>query len=90
MLESERNINWELAARVLSGEADEIDRGLLDQWLHADPANEEEWERIKTSWRRGEEALFVRQTDIESAGRMFVVLRKNLLFRKLQKAEPFL
>ncbi len=67
MSERDKNIDWELAARVLSGEADEIDNGLLEQWLNADDANEQEWERIKESWNKGGNALFVQQTDTETA-----------------------
>lgn len=89
MLENEKNINWELAARILSGEADEIDRGLLDQWLQADPANEEEWERIKTSWRQGEEALFVRQTDVESAWKNVRRFTKESSFPGASKNRTF-
>ncbi|MFO8001974.1 MAG: FecR domain-containing protein [Marinilabilia sp.] len=58
MSENNQNIDWELAARVLSGEGDEIDHGLLEQWLSADPANREEWKEIKEAWAGGKEGLF--------------------------------
>ncbi|WP_258176759.1 FecR domain-containing protein [Marinilabilia salmonicolor] len=89
MLENEKNINWELAARVLSGEADEIDRGLLEQWVHADRANEQEWERIKDSWLRGEEALFVQQTDTESAWKNVHRFTKESSFPEVSKGRTF-
>jgi transmembrane sensor len=56
-----------LAARVLSGEADEIDRGLFDQWLNADAANRQEWQRIRNTWKKGEEALFIGNVDTSGA-----------------------
>jgi len=67
MLERDKNIDWELAARVLSGEADVIDNGLLEQWLKADAVNAQEWERIKESWDKGGQSLFVQHTDTDSA-----------------------
>ncbi|PWD98663.1 FecR family protein [Marinilabilia rubra] len=61
------NIDWDLAARVLSGEADEIDRGLLDQWLNAKDANRREWEQICNSWDNGGEAIMASEIDTSAA-----------------------
>lgn len=67
MSEKGKNIDWELAARVLNGEGDEIDRGLLEQWLKADKTNAEEWGRIKDSWQKGGDVLFLNQIDTDAA-----------------------
>ncbi len=67
MSEIGKNIDWELAARVMNGEGDEIDRGLLEQWLKADKANAEEWDRIKESWKKGGDFLFLNQIDTDAA-----------------------
>jgi ferric-dicitrate binding protein FerR (iron transport regulator) len=67
MSKERTNIDWELAARVLSGEADEIDRGLLDQWLKADEANRSEWDRVVRSWNAGEDALMASEIDTSAA-----------------------
>ncbi len=67
MSETRKNIDWVLAARVLSGEADEIDLGLLEQWLKADEANAEEWEKIKNSWNKGGDFFFMNQVDTNKA-----------------------
>lgn len=67
MSDKERNINWELAARILSGEGDEIDEGLLEQWLDADPQNQKEWQKIKEAWERGEDVRILAEIDASSA-----------------------
>jgi transmembrane sensor len=67
MSETGKNIDWELAARVLNGEGDEIDRGLLEQWLKSDKANAEEWGRINDSWKKGDDFLFLNQIDTDAA-----------------------
>lgn len=67
MSQERKNIDWELAARVLSGEADEIDRGLLDQWLKADEANRREWDRIVSSWSKGGDTLMASEIDTSAA-----------------------
>ncbi|MFW5754454.1 MAG: FecR family protein [Marinilabiliaceae bacterium] len=67
MSDKERNIDWELAARILSGEGDEIDEGLLEQWLNADPKNRKEWQNIKAAWESGEDARLLDEIDTSSA-----------------------
>ena len=67
MSEGKINIDWGLAARILSGEADEIDRGLLEQWLNADEAHQREWKKIQKSWERGGEALLASDIDTPAA-----------------------
>ncbi|MGM0377180.1 MAG: FecR family protein [Bacteroidota bacterium] len=67
MSDNERNIDWELAARILSGEGDEIDEGLLEQWLNANPQNRAEWQKIREAWESGEDARFLGEIDTSSA-----------------------
>ncbi len=67
MSEKGRNIDWELAARILNGEADEIDQGLLNQWLNADDSNQEEWENLKEAWNKGGESLLMADIDTDAA-----------------------
>jgi transmembrane sensor len=81
MSENNKYINWELAARVLNGEADEIDRGLLNQWLNADSENRHEWDQMKKSWEMGGEALRMKEIDTHAAWnrvRRFIVDEKNV------------
>lgn len=61
------NIDWELAARVLNGEADEIDHGLLEQWLNSDAVNRQEWKQIKNAWQKGGDALVMKNIDTSVA-----------------------
>ncbi|MBZ4676092.1 MAG: hypothetical protein JG782_711 [Anaerophaga sp.] len=67
MTDNNYNIDWELAARILSGEADEIDRGLFEEWLKAGKENREEWQQIKQSWEKGEDALIMKTIDTDAA-----------------------
>ncbi len=63
MIDNKGHINWEMAARLLAGEADEIDRGLLNRWLVQNEANREEWARISAVWNQGGEALLLEGID---------------------------
>ena len=67
MSDREHNIDWELAARVLNGEGDEIDQGLLEQWLNAHPDNRQEWQRIQEAWASGKEAWRHAEIDTSAA-----------------------
>lgn len=67
MTEKKPHIDWALAARILSGEADEIDHGLLKKWLNENPANKEEWKKIQESWELGQEALLKEEIDSSTA-----------------------
>ncbi len=67
MSEKGKKIDWELVARVLNGDGDEIDHGLLEQWLEAEKANSEEWDRIKESWKKGGDFLLLNQIDTDAA-----------------------
>jgi transmembrane sensor len=67
MSDNNLHIDWELAARVLNGEADEIDRGLLKQWLEADEANRKEWQIVMKSWEQGGDAVILKNVDTSSA-----------------------
>ena len=69
MTQKKQNIDWELAARILNGEADEIDRGLFEKWLNESPANGEEWLKIKDSWKLGEDAVMLESIDTSAAWR---------------------
>jgi len=67
MSDKKDNIDWEIAARILSGEADEIDRGLFEEWLKAGKENREEWQQIKQSWEKGKDALVLKAIDTNAA-----------------------
>ncbi len=67
MSDKERNIDWELAARILSGEGDEIDEGLMEQWLNADPQNRQEWQKIRKAWKHGEDSGILEEIDTSAA-----------------------
>ena len=67
MIDQTGHINWEMAVRLLDGEADEIDRGLLEQWLAHSEANRQEWKRICAAWNRGAEALMLETIDTDRA-----------------------
>jgi ferric-dicitrate binding protein FerR (iron transport regulator) len=67
MTDRKYHIDWELAARILSSEADEIDRGLFEEWLKAGKENREEWQQIKQSWEKGEDALVMKTIDTNAA-----------------------
>ncbi|MGQ1891563.1 FecR family protein [Thermophagus sp. OGC60D27] len=67
MTENRQNIDWELAAKILGGEADEIDHGLFEKWLNESSANREEWRKIKDSWKLGNESLILKSIDTSTA-----------------------
>ncbi len=67
MSDDKLHIDWELAARILSGESDEIDRGLFEQWLNSDEANREEWKNIQNTWNKANDALLIENIDTSSA-----------------------
>ncbi len=60
-------IDWDMAARILAGEGDEIDRGLLESWLAQSDANRQEWEAIEAAWSVGGEALLLEKINTHAA-----------------------
>ncbi len=60
-------IDWDMAARILAGEGDEIDRGLLKSWLAQSDANRQEWEAIEAAWKKGGEALLLEKINTGDA-----------------------
>ncbi len=61
-----KNINWELAARVYSGEASKQEMETFDIWLQ-DPQNKLEWEDLLNGLGKVDHALLAEKVDVEHA-----------------------
>ena len=58
-------INWDLLAKYLAGECTEEEKSLVENWVAADPLNEELFEYLKSVWEAsGEESM---QWDVDDA-----------------------
>lgn len=61
------NINYDLGARILSGEATAEDLIVHEQWLAADPMHRHQWEEMVQSWNAASDALRYQQVDVDVA-----------------------
>jgi ferric-dicitrate binding protein FerR (iron transport regulator) len=66
MLKSE-DINYDLSARVLSGEATSSEFALHEQWLAADPLHQEEWNEMVQAWNAASDAIRFQEIDVDGA-----------------------
>ncbi len=66
MKNKQNNIDWDLAARVYSGEASQIEVTEFEMWLKY-PENRHEWNKISESLNKVDHALVSEKVDIESA-----------------------
>jgi len=66
MLSSEK-INYDLTAKVLSGEATSSDFAAHEQWLAADPLHQEEWEQMVHTWNAAVDAIRFEDVDVDGA-----------------------
>ncbi len=73
-----KDINWELAARVLSGEASDEERSHFDLWLAIDD-NQIEWNNIAKSMGEADSTLIAEKVDVEQAWRRIkpITVSKN-------------
>lgn len=78
MKKENENINWELAARVYSGEASEEEKSRFELWLAIDE-NQVEWNNIAKSMRGVDSALLAEKVDVEQAWRRIkpITVSKN-------------
>ncbi len=65
-MNADKNINWELAAKVYAGEADRQEQECFEQWLRY-PENQQEWEKIMNELKQVDHALVNETVDVDKA-----------------------
>lgn len=68
MLKSEK-MDYNLGARILSGEATSEDLIVHEQWLAADPMHRHQWEEMVQSWNAASDAMRYQKVDVEAGWR---------------------
>lgn len=58
-------INYELAARILSGEATADERSQHIHWLNESAANVQLWEELRMAWQLGTDATRYQEVDVQ-------------------------
>ncbi len=61
------DINWDIATKVLSGEASQQEINHIDDWIQQKPENKEEWMRIRESLIQSEEAMINESINVNDA-----------------------
>ncbi len=61
------NINFELCARILSGEATPLEAAEHEKWLAGDPVNQNEWEEIVKTWDTASNSIRYKNVDADNA-----------------------
>lgn len=64
MLRSE-NRDYDLGARILSGEATSEEVTYHEQWLAADPIHRQEWDEMVHAWNAASDAVRLRDVDVD-------------------------
>jgi len=63
----DNELNWDIATKVLSGEANKNEQLYIEDWINQSPSNKVEWEQIASGLFETDKAMLTKQINVDDA-----------------------